>query len=142
MKRRTPCVGVCSTTYGDLVCRGCKRFAHEIVGWNGYRESQRELVWTRLHTLLAQSVGVFLGVADERELRAVAKAARVADADVLPAEVLAFHTMRSCPLALRELGLASRSDATETPEVVRMIDREFYLRSCAHFEASFKTPAA
>ncbi len=28
---RTPCVGMCSTTYGDLVCRGCRRFSHEIV---------------------------------------------------------------------------------------------------------------
>ncbi|MEC9132488.1 MAG: DUF1289 domain-containing protein, partial [Pseudomonadota bacterium] len=24
-RRPTPCVGICSTTYGDLVCRGCKR---------------------------------------------------------------------------------------------------------------------
>ncbi|MDC1160500.1 DUF1289 domain-containing protein, partial [Luminiphilus sp.] len=24
---RTPCIGVCSTGVGDVVCRGCKRFA-------------------------------------------------------------------------------------------------------------------
>ncbi|MEM9624509.1 MAG: DUF1289 domain-containing protein, partial [Pseudomonadota bacterium] len=36
LTKRTPCVGICSTTYGDLVCRGCKRFAHEIVQWNAY----------------------------------------------------------------------------------------------------------
>ncbi|KAA0952431.1 DUF1289 domain-containing protein, partial [Pseudomonas sp. ANT_H14] len=22
---KTPCVGLCSTVYGDLVCRGCNR---------------------------------------------------------------------------------------------------------------------
>ncbi|MCF8976542.1 DUF1289 domain-containing protein, partial [Pseudomonas edaphica] len=27
---KTPCVGLCSTVYGDLVCRGCKRFHHEV----------------------------------------------------------------------------------------------------------------
>ena len=41
-------MGICSTTYGDLVCRGCKRFAHEIISWNGFDESQREIVWSRL----------------------------------------------------------------------------------------------
>lgn len=34
---KTPCVGLCSTVYGDLVCRGCKRFHHEVIHWNGYK---------------------------------------------------------------------------------------------------------
>ncbi|MCZ6890305.1 MAG: DUF1289 domain-containing protein, partial [Gammaproteobacteria bacterium] len=42
--RRTPCIGICSTTYGDLVCRGCKRYAHEIVDWNRYTEDQRSRI--------------------------------------------------------------------------------------------------
>ena len=50
-RRPTPCVGICSTTYGDLVCRGCKRFAHEIVQWNGYDGDQQQRVWQRLKTL-------------------------------------------------------------------------------------------
>ncbi len=29
------------------ICRGCKRFAHEIVAWNGYTDDQRERVWQR-----------------------------------------------------------------------------------------------
>jgi predicted Fe-S protein YdhL (DUF1289 family) len=28
---KTPCIGVCSTGIGDSVCRGCKRFAHEVI---------------------------------------------------------------------------------------------------------------
>ena len=30
-RTRTPCVGICSTTYGDDVCRGCKRFSFEVI---------------------------------------------------------------------------------------------------------------
>ena len=51
LNKRTPCVGICSTTYGDLVCRGCKRFAHEIVQWNGYDEGQQDAVRERLTRL-------------------------------------------------------------------------------------------
>ncbi|MEJ2131069.1 MAG: DUF1289 domain-containing protein, partial [Gammaproteobacteria bacterium] len=44
----TPCVGVCSTVYGDLVCRGCKRYAHEVIEWNRYEPQQKREVWRRL----------------------------------------------------------------------------------------------
>ncbi len=39
---------------GDDVCRGCHRFAHEVVNWNGYPEEQRVLVFERLDALLVQ----------------------------------------------------------------------------------------
>ena len=50
-KVKTPCVGVCSTVFGDRVCRGCKRFHHEVIEWNGYTDSQKETVWNRLESL-------------------------------------------------------------------------------------------
>ena len=53
---KTPCVGLCSTVYGDQVCRGCKRFRHEIIMWNGYGSSEKAAVWSRLEQLLEQVV--------------------------------------------------------------------------------------
>ena len=135
---RTPCVGICSTTYGDLVCRGCKRFAHEIVGWNGYQDSQRALVWRRLNDLLAQSVRMHLRVVDVPRLRAAATAARLADPANLPAEVLAFTVLRVRPGPLPALGLAAHDGTGDPAALVTAIDREFYARSRAHYEASFK----
>ena len=140
--RRTPCIGICSTTYGDLVCRGCKRFAHEIVGWNGYRERQRELIWERLHALLGQSVRTQLRIVDAERLRSIALDAKVPDAATLPSDVLAFQTMRFRPLPLGALGLASlNGEVVNTRDAIAAIDREFHLRSRAHYEASFKTLA-
>ena len=140
--RRTPCIGVCSTTYGDLVCRGCKRFAHEVVGWNGFADAQRHVVWMRLNRLLAESVRAYVSVVDEGRLRAAAPE-RVPDVDALPIEVVAFRTMRARPLPMATLGLAARGpgdgSAGATRETVRWIDREFYTRSRAYYEASFKT---
>ena len=45
---KTPCVGLCSTVYGDLVCRGCKRYHHEVIQWNGYNAEEKQAVWLRL----------------------------------------------------------------------------------------------
>ena len=44
----TPCLGICSTTFGDEVCKGCKRFAHEIVSWTKYSLEEREIINDRL----------------------------------------------------------------------------------------------
>ena len=44
----TPCLGICSTTFGDEVCKGCKRFAHEIVSWTKYSTEEREIINLRL----------------------------------------------------------------------------------------------
>ncbi len=46
---RTPCIGICSTTsLGDRVCRGCKRYATEVIDWNRYDDSARRAVLARI----------------------------------------------------------------------------------------------
>ena len=108
------------------------------------------MVWARLNWLLTASVRVFVAVADERRLRCVARERRVLGAETAPAEVVAFRTMSAHPLPLAALGLVAKrarlapeqalapTNAT-TRAAVRCIDREFYTRSRAHYEASFKT---
>ena len=44
----TPCLGICSTTYGDDGCKGCKRFVHEVINWNKYNTKEKEVVNSRL----------------------------------------------------------------------------------------------
>ena len=138
--RRTPCVGVCSTTYGDLVCRGCKRYAHEIVGWNAYDDDQRDRIWSRLNALLTDSVRAHIDVVDEGKLRAFATQLKLHGAAELPPEVLAFRTLRTRSVPLDVLGLHPRHAGQSSIDAARAIDTEFYVRSRAHYEASFKTP--
>ena len=44
----TPCIGICSTTFGDDVCKGCKRFSHEITNWGTFSTDERAVVNSRL----------------------------------------------------------------------------------------------
>ena len=50
----TPCLGICTTTFGDEVCKGCKRFSHEIVSWTKYSLDEREIINTRLEKFKVQ----------------------------------------------------------------------------------------
>ena len=61
----TPCLGICSTTFGDEVCKGCKRFAHEIVGWTKYSQGEREVVNDRLEKFKIQILQYRFAVTDK-----------------------------------------------------------------------------
>ena len=61
----TPCVGICSTTFGDEVCKGCKRFAHEIVSWTKYSQEEREIVNDRLEKFKIQILQHRFAVTDK-----------------------------------------------------------------------------
>ena len=61
---KTPCIGVCSTGIGDAVCRGCKRFAHEVIDWNGYSTEQKGAIDARLDEFLAKCVANKLRIVD------------------------------------------------------------------------------
>ena len=66
---RTPCIGVCSTGIGDSVCRGCKRFDHEVILWNSYTHDQKVAIDIRLDELLTQVVSLRLQIVDEALLQ-------------------------------------------------------------------------
>jgi predicted Fe-S protein YdhL (DUF1289 family) len=54
-KVKTPCIGICSTTsLGDRVCRGCKRYGFEVINWNGYEEEAKAAVLRRIEKLVCQ----------------------------------------------------------------------------------------
>ena len=155
LKKRTPCVGICSTTYGDLVCRGCKRFAHEIVQWNGYDELQQDAVRDRLQRVRDEVLMLLLVCHDEALLQSALSDAGLQDLELMEAQyqLLRFMVRREQPLA--SAGLALAADAPELPApaslpadrvldtlyLMQLLDSEAYQRAKAHYERNFKVPA-
>lgn len=55
MSTKTPCLGICSTTsLGDAVCRGCKRYGFEVIAWNSYGDAEKAAVLSRIEKLVVQ----------------------------------------------------------------------------------------
>ncbi|WP_122847661.1 DUF1289 domain-containing protein [Pseudomonas viridiflava] len=136
---KTPCVGLCSTVYGDLVCRGCKRFHHEVIHWNGYNEDEKRAVWLRLEQLLVQVMTAKLEIfdADKLQLQLVQRKIRFVP-----------HQSEYCwayQLIARGARVISQVEAYgfvllpefrnwSLPELRDAIDREFFLLSEAHYQ--------
>lgn len=66
----SPCVGLCSTTVGDRVCRGCQRNECEIRDWFGYSDAERQTRMEELDALRERVAGEFLLVYDAAMLQA------------------------------------------------------------------------
>lgn len=138
--KRTPCIGVCSTTYGDFVCRGCKRFAHEVVGWNQFTEDQRAVAWDRLSLLLWQSIQDYLVISGRWG------ASRGLDSPHDLLELLKFE-LKEAPsqdlqACLRRLSLKTHephSSIRTLNELVLAIENAFLMRSEANYEHSYST---
>ena len=141
---RTPCVGMCSTTYGDLVCRGCRRFSHEVVGWNGYDDSQKRAVLARLVRLREQVVGGRLEVVDAARLDERLRRHRIPHAAEDGPLTRAYVLLRRGASRMRRLeayGLRARPGWEQlSPEALRdRIDADLQALSEAHY-ARFIAP--
>lgn len=139
----TPCIGVCSTALGDAVCRGCKRFAHEVIHWNGYTQQQKRAIDARLDTFLSQVVSNKLRIVDAGLLEWQLQAQQIAYKPYKPPEVWAFALLRAGAQQIdqpAEFGLRLDAQYRDVPliEVRDMIDREFYILSQAHYERYMK----
>jgi len=44
----SPCIGQCSTTYGDDICKGCGRTFIEVINWIIFDDTEKAAVWVRL----------------------------------------------------------------------------------------------
>jgi len=145
-KRPTPCVGICSTTYGDLVCRGCKRFAHEIVQWNGYDEEQQQLVWQRLKSMRDEVLGQVVVCVDAQRFQNYCQREQLAaqhHSDLLYSTIVHLvqnsRQLDTAGLAFTETWLPEQQTTeTDSLAVLQALDSESFVRAQAHYERNFK----
>ncbi|WP_404436354.1 DUF1289 domain-containing protein [Stutzerimonas chloritidismutans] len=136
---KTPCVGLCSTVYGDLVCRGCKRFHHEVVSWNGYNDEGKRAVWHRLEVLLAQVMAAKLEVFDASLLRRQLESRKIRFVVEQSPYCWAYQLIARGARVIQQLdayGVVLLPEFRDwaLPELRDAIDREFFLLSEAHYQ--------
>ncbi len=136
---RTPCVGICSTGIGDAVCRGCKRFAHEVIDWNAYTHSQRATIAARLEDFLTQVVATRFVVFDEKRLLMQIRHQQLHfDRDRNPYcwvfELLRAGASQIDDLEAYGLRLQPGSRGLSLVQIKDLIDADYYTLSCAHYD--------
>ena len=44
----SPCIAICSTSQGDMVCKGCGRSFDEVQHWTAYSPGDKRATWRRI----------------------------------------------------------------------------------------------
>ena len=142
-RTRTPCVGICSTTYGDDVCRGCKRFSFEVINWNTFKPEERESVWKRLEKLKSQIMASRLKVFDSKKLESSIKHFQLKIKDDLNDLSKAFEVIKQVSESfnnLDEFGIDVLEKNKSLIALKEEIESELYTLSKAHYEKYFIEP--
>ena len=142
-RTRTPCVGICSTTYGDDVCRGCKRFSFEVINWNSFKPEERESVWKRLEKLKSQIMASRLKVFDPIKLEESIKHFQLKIKDDLNDLSKAFELIKQVSESfsnLDEFGIDVFEKNKSLTSLKEEIENELYTLSKAHYEKYFIEP--
>ena len=142
---KTPCIGVCSTGIGDSVCRGCKRFAHEVIHWNSYSPEQKRVVDRRLAEFLSQCVSNKLEVTDKAVLRWQLEVQQIQFTEHHDEYCWAYSLIKAGGSQIdntTEFGFEVDLSFRQMPltELRLLIDQEYYILSEAHYDRYMLTP--
>ncbi len=121
------------------MCRGCKRFHHEVIHWNGYNEAQKRAVWLRLEQLLVQVMNAKLEVFDKDKLRLQLEQRKIRFVPHQSEYCWAYQLIARGARVINQLeayGMVLMPEFRDwaLPELRDAIDREFFLLSEAHYE--------
>ena len=137
----TPCLGICSTTYGDNVCKGCKRFVHEVISWNKYTTKERELINLRLESFKVKILADRFTVHDPALLASQLENNGIIFNQSLDPLTWIFDLLRatgSQKIDLSDFGVSLKIDA-RLSDLRQMITKEFLELSESHYDRYFKT---
>ena len=142
-KVKTPCIGVCSTGIGDSVCRGCKRFAHEVINWNRYTESERRIIDQRLDDFLTRVVESKWWVRDRDLLQWHLDTKRINYSQQKSPVLWVYTLLRAGASQLVDLDqygvtLFSQYQQMDLLSLKNQIDTEFFNLSEAHYQRYFE----
>ena len=142
---KTPCIGVCSTGIGDSVCRGCKRFAHEVIDWNSYSPQQKRVVDGRLSGFLSQCVSNKLLVTDLSLLQWQLSVQQISHTPAHDEYCWVYSLLKAGAGQIDDtsgFGFEVRQDYRELSlkALRELIDEEFFILSQAHYDRYISAP--
>ena len=140
---KTPCIGICSTVFGDEVCRGCKRFQHEIIEWNTYNDTEKGSVLNRLELLKVQIMQSKISVTNQDLLKSKLLDYKVKFDETNDSLCWVFDLLRSGSQSIEkpsDFGFELKvSSVPNLSELKKVMEEELFQLSEAHYQRYFKT---
>ena len=138
---KTPCIGICSTVFGDEVCRGCKRFVHEVIDWNTYSSEQKLLVKDRLDRFTTQVLTGKIFVVDTELFKQSISIAEIDSEQSEAMQIISLLRKASKQIKVfKDHGLQALPEYAmySANELKELIEAEIHVLSTATYQKNFK----
>lgn len=141
MTFKSPCVGLCSTTYGDTVCRGCKRMLSEVIEWNALTPDQREGILSRLMIDAVNIAKHYIQITDEALLKSKCQRYEIKHRDNEDPLMWAYRLMQKGMDKIKDINkygiaiLPAYQDLS-LPKLFERMDDELYVKASAYYDAN------
>jgi predicted Fe-S protein YdhL (DUF1289 family) len=134
----TPCIGICSTSIAGSVCRGCKRYAHEVIRWNSYSNAERQIVWHRLEEFRITIVSNWLELLDVELLKAQLLKQKIKFNPQLDPRAWIYDLLRAGASQIDDISayglrVLPRGAGMTLPAINEMIEKNYLDLSEAHY---------
>jgi len=145
---KTPCIGICSTTsFGDAVCRGCKRYSFEVINWNGYADEAKIAVLKRIEKLSCQILENKLRIYSVSKLQQALEQQQVPFDPSLSPYCWLHNLLKKAHQqlnTLEEVGVAALPEFADTalPALCELIEQELLLLCDAHYARYYEASSA
>lgn len=145
---KTPCIGICSTTsLGDAVCRGCKRYSVEVIDWNRYDENAKKAVLARTEKLICQILEGKFTIFSISHLQQGLEQAQVPYDPALSAYCWLHNLLKKNQqnmVRLEQYGVAvvPKYQALPLAELCELIEQEILVLCEAHYARYFEPRSA
>jgi len=122
----TPCIGICSTVYGDNVCRGCKRFFDEIIVWNAKDDIEKQVVFDRLNDLIVEVTKDVITIIDADLLKQSIKALKIRHREEQNPLCWAYYILREVGHGVEQYGFSSRESFKTIDEKLFELSQQLF----------------
>ena len=120
------------------MCRGCRRFSHEVIDWNKYSPEQQQAIWLRLDIQLDQILLPLVHVQDWQLLAQFLQGQQVRLTGQASRGRQIYHALRICqrqPRLLEQSGLLMTAD--QLPVIWQLFEQRVYSLAVASFEMAW-----
>lgn len=144
---KTPCIGICSTTsLGDAVCRGCKRYGFEVINWNAYSDESKNAVLQRIEKLIVQILENKFRIVSVAKLKGGLKRLKIPFDTGLSPYCWLHNALKKAHQhieVLDDIGVQALPDYRNytLAELSELVERELILLCEAHFDRYYEAGA-
>lgn len=141
---RTPCIGICSTTsIGDAICRGCQRYAFEVIRWNSYTDAEKESVLRRIEALTVQILKNRFHIQSRDALENALNAYKIPLNPALSPYCWLHSLLQKAPLADIDpatcgFSLVTAAQGASLAQLASVVNEELLVLCEAHFDRYYR----